>query len=96
MIHQIYDNYKQQILNGMVTIAIMGNLHTDQEEIILEVEIPIIDHAEIKTTDINMLNPKEVNLGRDLVEVHGEVDHMLDKHMVEDNLPTKITTAYQV
>ena len=74
----------------------MEDLHTDQEEIILKVETPIIDHIEIKTTDINTLNPKEVILGEGLAEVHGEVDHMLDKHMVEANLPIKMIIAYLV
>ena len=83
-------------LNGTVIITIMGDPHTGQEDIVLKVEILIIDHAKSKTTDISMLHPQEVILGRDLVEVHGEVDPILDEHMVEVNLPIKMTTAYLV
>ena len=60
------------------------------------VETPIIDHAEIKAMVTNMLNLKEVILEEDLAEVHGEADHMPDKHMVEANLPIKMTIAYLV
>ena len=74
----------------------MAGNHTNQEEIILKVETPITDHIEIKAMDTNTLNPKEVILGEGLAEVHGEVDHMLDKHMIEANLPTKMTIAYLV
>ena len=83
-------------LNGMVIITIVGEPHTDQEDIVLKVEILTIDHAESKTMDISMLHPQEVVLGRDLVEELGEVDPIPDKHMVEVNLPVKMTTAYLV
>ena len=36
-----------------------------------------------------MLNPKEVILGEGSAKVHGEVDHMLDKHMVGATSPSK-------
>ena len=83
-------------LNGMVIITIMGEPPTDQEDIILEVEILTIDHTESKTMDISMLHPQEVILGRGLVEEHGEVNPIPDEHMVEVNLPIKMTTAYLV
>ena len=86
----------RKTLNGTVIITIVGDLHTKHEDIILEVEILIIDHAESKTMDISMLHPQEVILGRDLVKVHGEVDPIPDKHMVEVTLPIKMTTVYLV
>ena len=46
--------------------------------------------------DISTLHPQEVILGRDLVEVHGEVDPIPDEHMVEVNLPIKTTIVYLV
>ena len=73
----------------------MENSHTNLEEIILMVEMLIITHAEIKVMVINTPNLKEAVI-EDLVEVHGEVDHMLDEPMVEANPLIKMTIVYQV
>ena len=45
---------------------------------------------------INITNLKEVVIGDDLVEVHGEADHMPDKTMAEANLLIKMIIVYQV
>ena len=84
-------------LNGMVIIiTIVEEPHTIQEDIYLEVEILITDHAESKTMDISMLHPQELILGRDLAEELGEVDPIPDERMVEVNLPIKMTIAHLV
>ena len=45
---------------------------------------------------INILNLKEAVIEDDLVEVHGEADHMPDKPMAEANLLIKMTIVCQV
>ena len=45
---------------------------------------------------INIPNLKEAVIKDDLVEVHGEADHMLAKPMVEANLLIKMTIVCQV
>ena len=73
----------------------MENSHNNQEEIILVVEMLIITHIEIKLMVINILNLKEVVIGDDLVEVHGEAEDMLVELMAEANLLVKMTVVYQ-
>ena len=90
-------NTTRKILNGkVITIPVMENSHTDLEEIILTVEMLIIAHADIKVMVINILNLKEVVIKDDLVEVHGEAEHMPDEPMAEANLRIKMTIVYQV
>ena len=74
----------------------MEGFPTDLEEIILATEILITDHAEIKVMDTNIPNCKKAHIVGDLVEVHGEADHMLDEPMVEVNLPIRMIIVYQV
>ena len=96
MIHKM-TNTACEILNGkVITILIMENSPTDLEEIILTVEMLIITHAEIKVMAINILNLKEAIIEDDLVEVHGEADHMPDKLMAEVNHLIKMIIVYQV
>ena len=73
----------------------MENSHTNQEEIVLVVEMLIITHVEIKLMVINILNHKEAVIGDDLVEVHGEAEDMLVELMVKANLLIKMTVVYQ-
>ena len=95
MIHKMR-NTAHEILSGeVITIPIMENSHTDQEEIILAVEMLIIAHVEIKLMVINILNLKEVVIEDDLVEVHGEAEDMLVELMAEANLLIKMTVVYQ-
>ena len=89
-------NTAHEILNGeVITIPIMENSHTDLEQIVLMVEMPIITHIEIKLTVINILNLKEAFIEDNLVEVHGEAEDMLKEPMAEANLLVKMTVVYQ-
>ena len=89
-------NTARKILSGEVkALPIMENSHTDQEEIVLMVEMLIIAHVEIKLMVINILNLKESVIGDDLVEVHGEAEDMLVELMAEANLIIKMTVVYQ-
>ena len=74
----------------------MENSHTNLEEVVLTVEMLIIEHAEIKVMVINIPNLKEVVIKDNLVEVHGEADHMPDEPMAEANLLIKMTIVCQV
>ena len=74
----------------------MENSHTDLEEIVLAVEMLIFTHAGIKAMGTNIPNLKEAVIKDKSVEVHGEADHMPDKHMAEANLLIKMITVYQV
>ena len=74
----------------------MENSHTDLEEITLVVEMLIITYVEIKVMVINILNLKEVVIKDDLVEVHGEADHMPNEPMAEANLLVRTTIVCQV
>ena len=95
MIHK-KRNTAREILSGeVITIPIMENSHTDQEEIVLAVEMLIITHIEIKLMVINILNLKEAVIEDDLVEVHGEAEDMLVELMAEANLLVKMTVVYQ-
>ena len=90
-------NIVHETLNGeVITITIVENSHTDLEEIVLMVEMLIITHAEIKAMVINTLNLKEVVIEDNLVEVHGETDHMPDEPMAEANLLIKMIIVYPV
>ena len=73
----------------------MEDSHTDLEEIVLMVEMLIIAHTEIKAMVINIPNLKEAVFEDNLVEVHGEADHMPDKPMAEANLLIKMIIVYQ-
>ena len=84
-----------EILSGkVITIPIVENSHTDQEEITLMVEMLIITHIEIKLMVINILNLKEA-VTEDLEEVHGEAEDMLVELMAEANFLIKMTVVYQ-
>ena len=85
-----------RILSGkVITIPIVENSDTDQEEIVLTVEMLLIAQVEIKLMVINILNLKEVFIGDNLVEVHGEAEDMLVELMAEANLLVKMTVVYQ-
>ena len=89
-------NTAHKILSGeVITIPIVENSHTDQEEIILMVEMLIIIHVETNLMVINILNLKEAVIEDDLVEVHGEAEDMLVELMAEANLLVKMTVVYQ-
>ena len=89
-------NTAHKILSGeVITIPIVENSHTNQEEIILMVEMLIITHIEIKFMVFNILNLKEAVIEDDLVEVHGEAEDMLVELMAEANLLIKMTVVYQ-
>ena len=95
MIHKMR-NTSHEILSGeVVTIPIMENSHTDQEAIILTVEMLLITHVEIKLMVINILNLKEAVTEDDLVEIHGEAEDMLVELIAEANLPIRMTVVYQ-
>ena len=95
MIHKMR-NTASEILSGeVITIPIVENSHTNQEEIVLAVEMLIIAHVKIKLMVINILNLKEVVIEDDLVEVHGEAEDMLVELMAEANLLFKMTVVYQ-
>ena len=72
----------------------MEDSHTDLEEIVLVVEMLIIAHTEIKAMVISIPNLKEVVIEDNLVEVHGEADHMPDEPTAEANLLIKMTIVY--
>ena len=89
-------NTASEILSGeVITIPIVENSHTDQEKIILMVEMLIITHVEIELMVINILNLKEAVIKDNLVEVHGEAENMLVELMAEANLLIKMTVVYQ-
>ena len=89
-------NITPEILSGeVITIPIMENSHTEQEEIVLVVEMLIIAHVEINLMVINILNLKEAVTEDDLAEVHGKAEDMLVELMAEANLPVKMTVVYQ-
>ena len=89
-------NTAHTILSGEVTTTpIMENSHTDQEEIFLVAEMPIIAHVEINLMVINILNLKEVVTEDDLAEVLGKAEDMLVELMAEANLPVRMTVVYQ-
>ena len=62
---------------------------TGQEGIVQEVELLTIQaHPETKIMGTNNLNPREVHIGKDLVEVLGEGDLSLVEPMAEANFCT--------
>ena len=79
----------------VITTPIMENSHTNQEEIVLAVEMLIITDIEINLMVINILNLKEVVTEDDLAEVLGEAEDMLVELMAEANLLIKMTVVYQ-
>ena len=95
VIHRM-TNIVRETLNGeVITITIMEDSHTNLEEIILAVEMLIIAHTEIKAMVFNIPNLKEAVIEDDLVEVHGEADHMAVEPMAEANLLIKMIIVYQ-
>ena len=89
-------NTAPEILSGeVITIPIVENSHTTQEEIVLMVEMLIIVHVEINLIVINILNLKEAVTEDDLVEVHGKAEDMLVELMAEANLLIKMTVVSQ-
>ena len=73
----------------------MENSNTDQEIIVLVVEMPIIAHIEINLMVINILNLKEAVTEDNLAEVCGKAEDMLVELMAEANLLIKMTAVYQ-
>ena len=95
MIHKMRNTTPEVLSGEVITITIMENSHTTQEEIVLTVEMLIIAHIEINLMAINILNLKEAVTEDDLVEVHGEAEDMLVELMAEANLLIKMTVVYQ-
>ena len=88
-------NTAREILSGeVITIPIMENSHTNLEETLFMVEMPIITHIEIKLMVINILNLKEAVIEDNLVEVHGEAEDMPVELMAEANLLVKMMVLY--
>ena len=95
VIHKMRNTAPEILRCEVITIPIMENSHTGQEEIILMVEMLIITHVEMNLMAINILNLKEAVTEDDLAEVHCEAEDMLVELMAEANLPVRMTVVYQ-
>ena len=94
MIHRMINIISPNPNGEVIIIIIVEDFPTDLEEIVLMVEMLIINHTGIKVMVTNISNLKEALFEDDLADVHGEADHMLDKHTVEANLLIKMTIVY--
>ena len=95
MIHKMRNTAHATLSGEVTTTPIVENSHTNQEEIVLMVEMLIITHVEINPMVINILNLEEAVTEDNLAEVLGEAEDILVEHMVEANLLIKMTVVYQ-